>query len=143
MRSGAVAATRPPGITALAIFFGLGAIISMMACVSLLAPGSALEPMWRLNPRARQAFQRVDPAGPLLLGVVSAACASAAGGLWGGKPWGYRVAVALLVVNLLGDIANVLLGVEPRAIVGVPIVAALLVFLASARVRSYFQDRKQ
>jgi hypothetical protein len=43
---------RPRGITALAIFFGMGACISSTACVSLLLPGSPLEPMWRLNPRA-------------------------------------------------------------------------------------------
>jgi hypothetical protein len=48
------------------------------------------------------------------------------------------VALALLVLNLLGDVVNVLLGVEPRAAFGVPIVAALLIFLATRRVRCYF-----
>ena len=73
-----------------------------------------------------------------MLGGVSMACEAAAIGLWTGRRWGYWVAVALLVVNLLGDVSNVLLGVEPRALVGVPIVAALLVFLATRRVRCYF-----
>lgn len=81
----------------------------------------------------------MDPFGPPLLASVCVACAFAALGLWSGKPWGYRVAVGLLVVNLVGDVANVLLGVEPRAIVGVPIVVGLLAFLARAKVRSYFR----
>ena len=59
-------------------------------------------------------------------------------GLWRGQPWGYRLAIALLTVNLLADITNVVLGVEPRAALGVPIVAAMLAFLASRRVRSFF-----
>jgi hypothetical protein len=138
MSGGAVA--RPRGVSALAIFFGVGALISFASGVSLLFPGSPLEPMWKLNPRAREAFDRMDPGGVLLLAAVCVACASAALGLWSGRLWGYRLAVVLLTVNLLGDLANVLLGVEPRALVGVPIVAALLFFLASARVRSYFRS---
>jgi hypothetical protein len=129
---------RPGGVAALAVFFGLGALISLASCVSLLNPGSLLEPMWRLNPRAREAFDRMGPMSLVLLAAVCAACASAAIGLWSGKPWGYRVAVVLLVVNLMGDIINVLFGVEPRAVVGVPIVGGLLVYLASRRVRAYF-----
>ena len=74
------------------------------------------------------------------MAVVCAACAVAAAGLRNGRMWGYRVAVALLGINLVADIVNVLLGVEPRAIVGVPIVIALLVFLASGRVRAYFRS---
>lgn len=42
--------TRPRGVTALSLFFFFGAAMSFIACVSLLFPGSLLEPMWRLNP---------------------------------------------------------------------------------------------
>ena len=130
---------RPPGITALAVFFALGALISFTSAVSLLTPGSRLEPLWRLNPRAREAFERMGPASVVLLAAVAAACACAAVGLWSGRPWGHRVAAGLLVVNLLGDVLNVALGVEPRAVVGVPVGVALLMVLASRRVRGYFR----
>jgi hypothetical protein len=129
----------PVGIVALALFFGVGALISATACVSLLAPGSPLEPMWRLNPRAHDAFQRLGSASPAVLGVVSVACASAAAGLAWRRRWGHRLAVALLGVNLLGDVLNVALGVEPRALVGVPIVAALLWYLTRPRVSASFE----
>ena len=131
-------AKRPWGVTVLAMFFGLGAAISFMACVSLLAPGGLIEPMWRLNPRAQEALERAGPAGITLMSLVSVACAFAAVGLWSGTRWGYGSAMALLVINLLGNVANVVSGVEPRAIVGVPIVAGLLAFLATKQVRSYF-----
>jgi hypothetical protein len=36
-----------------------------------------------------------------------------------GSRWAYRVAVSLIAINLTGDIANTMLGTEPRAIVGV------------------------
>ena len=130
---------RPRGITALAIFFTAGAFISATSCASLLSPGSPLELMWRLNPRARGAFVSMGSLGPILLGVVSAACALAAPGLLRGRSWGYWLAVGLLSVNLLGDVVNVGLGTEPRALAGVPIVTAVLVFLATERVRRFFR----
>jgi len=129
---------RPVGITALSIFFLFGATMSFIAFVSLLFPGSILEPMWRLNPRAHEGFAAMGVWAIVLMCVVSVACASAAVGLWRGARWGYRLAIILLTINLLGDIVNVALGTEPRAVVGVPIVLALLAFLMSRRVRRFF-----
>jgi hypothetical protein len=128
---------RPRGITALSLFFAAGSLIALVATVSLLFPGSFLEPMWRLNPRARTAFAGLGAWAPVLLGIVSTACAAAAHGLWRGSRWGYSMAAGLLAVNLLGDAANVMLGTEPRAIVGIPIVAALLFYLSRPAVRRY------
>ena len=47
-RAGApLAERRPPGVTALAVFFAAGSMIALVAAVSLLSPGGFLEPMWR------------------------------------------------------------------------------------------------
>jgi hypothetical protein len=43
-----------------------------------------------------------------------------------------------LIVNVTGDVVNAALGIEPRALVGVPIVALILWYLFSRRVRGYF-----
>jgi hypothetical protein len=94
--------------------------------------------MWKLNPRAREAFARMGAWGPMLLGVVCLACVTCAYGFFAGKRWGYRLGVVGLVVNVVGDVVNSARGIEPRAIVGVPIVALILWYLASRRVRDYF-----
>lgn len=120
------------------MFFAAGGLISFTSCISLLFPGSFLEPMWRLNPRAREAFQGMSGNAIILLGVVCIACTSAAIGLWGGKKWGYLIALSLLIVNLLGDTANVLLGIEPRAVIGIPIVMLLLFYLSRRSIREFF-----
>jgi hypothetical protein len=137
--SGAGSARRPGGIAALSVFFGAGAAISLTSAVSLLFPGGFLEPMWRLNPRAHAAFGGMGPWAPALLAGVGAACASAALGLWRGERWGHRLAIVLIAVNLAGDLINVALGIEPRALVGVPVAVLILVFLCSARVRQFFK----
>ena len=134
----AKSSARPIGVTALSIFFWAGALISLTSAVSLVFQGSFLEPMWRLNPRARVAFSTIGGWAVVLLGTLCVACASTALGLWCGSRWGYWCAVVLLAINLIGDISNVVLGTEPRAAVGIPIVLAILWFLMRKRVRRFF-----
>ena len=129
---------RPPGVTALGFFFIFGTLASGLSFVSLLSPGGPLEPMWRLNRRAHEAFVGMGIWAPLLMGTVSLACAASAYGFFHGRRWGYRLGVALLFVNLTGDLLNAALGIEPRAVYGLPVVALLLWYLSSSRVRSFF-----
>lgn len=114
--------------------------MSLLTLISLLFPGSILEPMWSLNPGARQGFKVMGAWAILLMGVVSMACAAAALGLLRGASWGHRLALLVLAVNLIGDIANVVLGTQPKAIIGVPIVLALVGYLFTKRVRRYFSN---
>ena len=95
--------------------------------------------MWRLNPRAYQAFAGIGLWAIVLLLPVSAACAAAAFGLWFGKPWGYRLAILLLVVNLIGDIFNVVSGTEPRAIIGIPIAILIIAIVTTPATRAFFR----
>lgn len=129
---------RPAGVTALAVFFGAGAVIAMTSCASLFYPGGILEPMWRLNPRARDAFSGLGAWSIVLLAAVALACAASAAGLWRGRRWGHRLAVLLISLNLAGDIVNLALGVDRRAAVGVPIAAGILAYLLSRRARAFF-----
>jgi hypothetical protein len=47
----------------------------------------------------------------------------------------------MFTMNLIGDVANTLLGTEPRAVIGIPIVLTLLYYLTRPGVRKYF-DRQ-
>ena len=130
---------RPLGITALSMFFMAGAVICLVASLSLLLHDSFIEPMWRLNPRARAGFTTMGRWAILLLFTVGIACARAAIGLWRGATYGHRFAIVLIAINLAGDIINTVLGTEQRAIVGVPIALAILIYLVSKRVRVFFR----
>jgi hypothetical protein len=125
-------------VTALACLFGLGTLASGLSMISLLTPGGALEPMWRLNPHARESFARMGFWAPMLLGVVCLACSASAYGFFTGKRWGYLLGVVGLLLNLMGDVINAALGIEPRALVGVPVVALILWYLVSRQVRDFF-----
>lgn len=133
---------RPLGITALSIFFITGALISFTAGVSLIVPAGLLEPIWRLNPHGHEGLLRIGLWAVALLFSASASCAAAAVGLWRRARWGHIVAIVLIAINLLSDLANAVLGTEPRAIVGVPIALAILFYLMSRRVRNFFAGNR-
>jgi hypothetical protein len=129
---------RPVGVTALSIFFLLGSIICFIASLSLAFPNSFLEPMWRINPHGHRGLVTLGSWAMLLLSIVGVFCVAAAVGLWRGHRWGRRIAIALIAMNLVGDVINALLGTEPRAVIGIPIALALLLYLISKRVTRFF-----
>jgi hypothetical protein len=132
--------TRPGRITALSTFFAAGTIISFTSSISLLFPNSFLQPMWKLNPRSLDAFHRMGLWAIVLMFVVSISCGLAAYGLWNGKLWGYRIAIGMLIINLIGDIYNFGSGIEPRAFIGVPIVILILFFITKPKIKEYFTN---
>src|SRR3989442_11579695 len=94
------AEVRPIGITALSLFLLFGAGGSFVSFISLLFPGSFLDPVWRLNPRARAGLGGIGVGAGILVGAVCVGCALAAVGLWRGTRGGYWLGVALLVGDL-------------------------------------------
>lgn len=124
---------RPPGIVAIALFFVFGATMSGLAAVMLLFPGSVLESLWRLNPRAREGFAGMGWWAVLLMTVVCLACAAAALGLQRCKRWGYWTALAILGVNLAGDVTNAVFGHDWRTLIGLPIGGVMIVYLLLRR----------
>src|SRR5437016_6147884 len=82
------AEARPIGITALSLFFLFGAGASFVSFISLLFPGSFLDPVWRLNPRAHTGLGGMGVWAVILMGAVCVGCALAAVGLWRGARCG-------------------------------------------------------
>ena len=124
---------RPAGITALGVFFIFGTVMSGMAGLMLLFPGSVLEPVWRLNPRAHEGFAAIGIWSILLMTAVCLACATAAIGLLTCRRWGYRTALAILSFNLTGDTISAIIAHDWRTLIGLPIGGTMLLYLISKR----------
>jgi hypothetical protein len=123
-------------LIALTAFFALGAVIASLTGIALSTPGSVLESLWRLNPPGHAAFQAMGAWAIALMVAVAAACGLAALGLWVRAWWGHRLAVVLLVLNLVGDATNALVRGDLRTLIGLPIAGALLAYLLSSGVRA-------
>ena len=119
----------------LAIFFGFGASMCALTIVLLSIPGTPLDSLWRLNPDARLAFESLGKVSVLLMLIVGAACAFAAIGLWRGSLWGPRLALIILSLNILGDLLNAIVRHDYRALIGLPIGGAMIVYLVRARTK--------
>ena len=117
------------GRTLFGAIFAFGAVASAITIVTLLA-GGALDAVWRLNPEAHEGFRQIGTLWSVLLMVaVGSACAAAAYGLARGRTWGRRLALGILIVNLLGDSATALVRHDPRTLIGLPIAGAMLFYL--------------
>ena len=120
----------PIGLKLLAIFFAFGACMCALTIWLLLFPGGALDSLWRLNPEAHAAFQRIGGLLILLMVIVGVACALAAIGLARNAKWGRWLGILILAANLVGDLTNAFVRHDLRTLIGVPIAGAMIFYLA-------------
>jgi hypothetical protein len=120
------------------IFFLFGALMATLAGVTLVWRGTALDGMWALNPRA---YNQLAPYGKnlgipfLLLGITLAI----SGVCWfKRRVWGWRLAVVIIVTQVLANFVTALMGGVTKGTVGVIISGALLSYLLRPQVRAAF-----
>ena len=127
---------RPAFVSAIAVFFVVAAIFSLVVGAALVAPSSPLAEVWRMKPQAQFAFASLGALGVALMLALATLTALTALGLWVGTRWGWRLAFYGLVVNAVLDLIRTLT-FEPRAAIGIPVVAVALFFLTRKNVRRW------
>jgi hypothetical protein len=136
--SAARTAGSPRGKTAIGIFLLFGAVMASLAGATLLWRGTAFDRIWTLNPRA---YKELAPLGKvvgipfLMLGVLLAVACM---GWFKRRVWGWRLAVAIIAIQVLGDLVNAFRSDAVRGGVGFVIAGALLVYLLRPEVRAAF-----
>jgi hypothetical protein len=130
---------RPTGIVGLTVFFGLAALVSLTAALSLSIPDSGLDAMWAADPRARTAFVELGGWGVALSSCLAGAFTLSAIGLWNGVRWGRLLALVVLIESGLAATIRAVADGHPVAIIGQPIVGLLVAYLLfSVPVRVFF-----
>ena len=104
----------------------------VLTIVLLVYPGTGLDSVWRLNPDAHSAFQSFGNWAVLFMAAVGTSCAIAAIGLWRGLRWGVQIAVMILSLNVVGDLVNAFVRHDYRSLTGLPIGAAMILYLIRA-----------
>ncbi len=130
--------SKTPVFTAIGIFLFFGAVMASLAATTLLWRGTALDRLWALNPNA---YKQLAPLGDIVGTVfllLSAALITAGIGWFRRRLWGWRLAIAIISTQVLGDVVNCVRGDLLRGGIGVIIAGALLLFLLRPRVRAAF-----
>ncbi len=102
----------------------------LLTVVLLVFRETKLDSLWNLNPDARVAFQSLRSWSIALMLVVGTGCALAAIGLCHGTLWGIRLGLAILFINIIGDLVNVVTRHDYRSLIGLPIAGAMIFYLA-------------
>jgi hypothetical protein len=131
-------APKPSGFAAVGVFLFFGATVASLAAITLLWRGTYLDPIWSLNPTA---YRQLAPLGRdvgvpfLLLGL---ALAAAGIGWFRRRLWGWRLTVAIIAIQIVGDVMNCIRGDWLRGGIGVVIAGALLLFLLRPTIKNAF-----
>ncbi len=129
----------PPGLKAVGIFLVFGAVMSCFAGTTLLWRGMILDRAWNLNPTAYSQLAPLGPIAGILFLTLSAGMMIAATGWFRRRLWGWRLAVAIIATQVVGDLINLVRGDVLRGGVGCVIAGALLIYLLRPGVRACFQ----
>jgi hypothetical protein len=131
----------PRGVTAFGVFLIFGTTMALLAATTLLFPATPLDRVWKLNPRAHQELASFGKIAGFGFALLAAALALAAVGWFRRRRWGWRLAVALIAAQVLGNLVNLFRGRVLEGAIGITIAAALLFYLLSPPIRDLFRPK--
>ena len=101
---------KPLGFTAIGIFLFFGAVMASLAAATLLWRGTALDRVWVFNPTAYMQLAPQGRAVGILFLLLGVALITAGIGWFRRRLWGWRLAVAIISTQVLGDVVNCVRG---------------------------------
>jgi hypothetical protein len=129
----------PRGFRAFGIFLLWGATMASLAGTTLTWRGTALDRIWALDPRAYSQLAPFGAKAGILLFLVGVALAVSGVGWFKRRTWGWRLTVAIITTQVIGDLVNVVLGHVAEGAIGVTVAGALLFYLFRTPVRAVFR----
>jgi hypothetical protein len=132
----------PSGFAAVGIFLFFGATLASLAAITLLWRGTSLDRIWSLNPTAYRQLAPLGRSVGVLFLSLGLALAAAGIGWFRRRLWGWRLAVAIIATQIVGDVINCIRGDWLHGAIGVVIAGALLLFLLRPTVKKTFAQNR-
>ena len=126
------------GIIAVGIFLFFGATMALLAGATLVWRGTILDRVWVVNAPAYAQLARFGKTIGIPFLLLGAILAIAGAGWFRRRLWGWRLAVAIIAIQVLGDVVNAFAGDAVRGGVGFVVAGAFLFYLLRPEVRSAF-----
>jgi hypothetical protein len=129
------------GFVAVGIFLFFGATMAALAGTTLVWPATSLDKIWLLNPRARHQLAAFGNAIGFPFLILAAIMALAGVGWFRRRLWAWRLSIAIIATQVLGDLVNCLRGDLVPGAVGFAISGTLLFYLLRPKLRDCFRAR--
>jgi hypothetical protein len=126
-------------LTAIGLFLVFASSMAALAGIMLIWPGTVLDRLWSLNETAHAELRKAgNYLGPLFW-ALSVILAADAVGWFRRRLWAFRLTVAVIAMQLAGDLINLMRGDFMRGTAGILIAGALLLYLIRSNSRAAFQ----
>jgi mannose/fructose/N-acetylgalactosamine-specific phosphotransferase system component IID len=112
--------------------------MAFLAGVTLVWRGTALDRMWALNPRAYNELAPFGKTVGILFLLLAVTLVVASVGWFKRCVWGWKLGVAIIATQLLGDSVNLFLGRIVEGVMGLAIAGALFFYMLRRRTRAAF-----
>jgi small-conductance mechanosensitive channel len=112
-----------------------------VAGTTLLWRGTFVDQIWTLNPNAHRQLAPMGRIVGVAFLVLAVALGVAAVGWFLQRLWGWRLAIAIITIQLVADLLNLLRGDFVRGPVGILVAGALLIYLLRRDVKTVFLAR--
>ena len=119
-------------------FLTFATIMSGLAGILLLFPGTRLDLMWELNPSAHEQLARFGALPGILFLCLSVILMATTVGWFRRRRWAWQLAVIVIAAQIFGDLFNVFSGRVGEGVLGVVIAGSLLFYLVRPNVRHSF-----
>lgn len=113
--------------------------MAALAGTMLIWPGTLLDRLWMFNETAHVELRKAGTyLGPLFW-VLSAVLLGTSSGWFRQRLWAFRSTVAIICLQLAGDLLNLVRGDIVRGGIGIFIAGVLLLYLLRSGIRTAFQ----
>jgi hypothetical protein len=120
------------------VFLYFGAVMASLAGMTLIWPGTFLDRLWILNPRAYNQLSTFGTAAGIAFLSLGAILAFAGMGWRHRRFWGWALALVIVATQVLANLVNAARGDLLKGCAGFLLSGALLCFLFRPRVRAVF-----
>jgi hypothetical protein len=129
----------PRGFKAVGLFLFFGFVMASLAGTTLLWRGTLLDRIWVLNLRAYNQLAPLNRAIGIPFLVLAVALFVAGIGWFRHRRWGWNLAVAIIAIQVAGDVLSVIMGEAIRGVTGATIAGALLFYITRRPFRAAFK----
>jgi hypothetical protein len=125
-------------VFAIGFFLAFATCAASYAALTLLFPGTILDRAWALNPRAHAQLAPLGRSIGLAFSLLALLSLITTFGWFRRRLWAWRLCVAGIFVQSLGDFVNFFRGDHVAGALGILLATALLVWLLRPNLRSAF-----